>query len=241
MKAHQRIIREQMAEAPTLLGNWWDEVDTSLDKATVAPITSEKAAQVILEYEWLGTMPQLVTRCFGFFHDGILAGACVFAEKPGGNLTSNQNSVVPSDSLYLARGACVHWAHPHAASWFIAHVCRALSPCSVLAYSDPEAGEIGTIYQALNWFYIGPSSGGHTGVWIDGKRINLHSFKRDRDYSVGQGLDEVRKAFPSAKSIIPIPRKGRYVGVYGPRPYRKPIEKALRAVALPYPKREVPR
>jgi len=234
MKAHQRVIRETEADAPSLLGQWWNDVDTSLSVASVKEISSQKAAEVILRYEWLGSMPQAITRCFGFYHDGVLAGACVFAEKPGSNLGSDKTSQVPPDALYLARGACVHWAHPHAASWFISRVGKLLSPCVILAYSDPAAGEVGTIYQALGWTYIGASIGGPTAVLVDNKLMTLRSFKRDRNYTVGQSLDAVQAAFPSA-TINAVGRKGRYVGIFGDKRYQKAMR--TRLTPLPYVKR----
>lgn len=47
----------------------------------------------------------------------------------------------------LARGACVHWAHPHAASHLIAKACKPAHQqfgwSVFFAYADPMAGEIG--------------------------------------------------------------------------------------------------
>lgn len=240
MKAHQRIIRESIASSGgDMFGRWWDGIDNSLKNATVEEITTAKASTIILEYEWLGDMPQAVKKCYGMFHGDFLSGALVFAEKPGGNLISNSESIVPADSHYLARGACTHWAHPHAASWFISKVCRDFlckDNGTVLAYSDPAAGEIGTIYQALGWAYIGPSQGGPTAVLVDGKLMTLRSFKRDRKYSVGQSLSEVRKAFPRA-TVEPVGRKHRYLGIYGDKKYKKSMEEILKNKLLPYPKR----
>ena len=235
-KAHQRLIREREAEAPSLLGPWWEEVDISLEKASIQEISIAKAEEIILRYEWLGTMPIAIKRCYGFFHSGVLAGAAVFAEKPGASLKSDKHSIVPADAWYLARGACVHWAHPHAASWMIAHIGKLLSPCHIVAYSDPAAGEIGTIYQALNWFYLGASQGGPTAALVDGKLITLRSFQRDRNYEVGKSLKSVAEAFPRSK-VLPVGRKGRYVGVYGPPAFKRAATKRLQPFALPYPKR----
>ena len=67
MKAHQRVIREKEADAPSLLGDWWNEVNIDLASASVREITTKNAASVILRYEWLGTMPQAIKRCFGFY------------------------------------------------------------------------------------------------------------------------------------------------------------------------------
>jgi hypothetical protein len=239
--AWQRIMREKVASSGgDLLGEWWSDIDNSLCSSTVAEITYSEAAEIILKYEWLGDMPQAVTRCFGMFNGRYLSGALVFAEKPGANLQSNGASIVPKDSYYLARGACAHWAHPHAASWFISKVCRDMlckANGSVLAYADPMAGEVGTIYQALGWYYLGPSKGGQSGFMVDGKMIGTRSFNRDRKYAVGQGIEDVKKAFPRAKEIIPIGRKHRYLGVYGDKKYKNLLRAKLLEFSKPYPKR----
>ncbi len=241
MKAWQRVIRERIADSGgDLFGRWWDGLDNSLSSATVREISPQEAATIILEYEWLGDMPQATKQCFGMYHGPFLAGALVFAEKPGANLSSNDTSIVPKDAHYLARGACAHWAHPHAASWFIAKVCNELlcpDGGTVLAYSDPAAGEIGTIYQSLGWYYLGPSQGGPNAVLVDGKLMTLRSFHRDRGNG-GKSIAAVRAAFPNAKTIEPVPRRHRYLGVYGSGKFKREIAKRLRGHSRPYPKRD---
>ena len=238
-KAHQRIIREEIAdrEPDDLFGRYYDNINTSLNLATVCEIDKKEAEQIILQYEWLGTMPPVITGCYGMKLDGHLAGALVFAFKPGMNLKGSKNSVIPVDAHYLARGACVHWAHPHSASWFIAKVCNTfLAPCTVVAYSDPAAGEVGTIYQALGWHYIGAGKGGPTGYLVDGELIQTR--KLVRDGHGGRGINAVRSAFPDAKKITPVPRKARYIGVYGNKRYKKQATKKLLPFIRPYPKRK---
>jgi hypothetical protein len=62
----------------------------------------------------------------------------------------------------LERGACAFWAHEHTASWFINRACAMAARDHgwklFVAYSDTEAGEIGTVYQACGWHYIGRAS-----------------------------------------------------------------------------------
>jgi hypothetical protein len=44
------------------------------------------------------------------------------------------------------------------------------------AYSDPEAGEIGTIYQACNFDYLGQKWGAEKMYFIDGKWKSMRTF-----------------------------------------------------------------
>jgi len=190
MKAHQRKIREKEAqkEPRPVVG---------LENAVVVEISYEKAKELILKYEWLGTMGS-TERCFGLILDGELAGVCCFG-KTGG--TDTAKSVCGEEwaqyVVTLCRGACVHWAHPHSASYLISAACKLMAnsgrttksgkvfaPAYIfVAYSDTDAGEIGTVYQACNWLCCGKTSGttmyrDATGKLRDSKLI--HSATRSR-------------------------------------------------------------
>src|SRR5688500_14772938 len=68
----------------------------------------------------------------------------------------------------LARGACVQCAPLGANSKLVAWTCKLLARDTkaklLIAYSDTDAGEIGTIYQACNWVCVGKGSA--TTQWI---------------------------------------------------------------------------
>jgi hypothetical protein len=74
-------------------------------------------------------------------------------------------------TISLARGACVHWAHPHTPSFLIARACKLAAKefgwKVFCAYADPRAGEIGAVYQAASWLClgIGPGRNGRRGRW----------------------------------------------------------------------------
>ncbi len=166
MKAWQRKIREKEAQKNP-------RPVVGLENATVVEIAYEKAKELILKYEWLGNMGA-TERSFGLILDGELAGVCCFGRTAG---TETAKSVCGEKwaqyVVTLCRGACVHWAHPHAASHLISTACRQMANSSrttksgrvvppayiFVAYSDPDAGEIGTVYQACNWLYCGTTSG----------------------------------------------------------------------------------
>ena len=48
----------------------------------------------------------------------------------------------------------------------------------VIAFSDPEAGEIGTLYQATNWYYLGLGTTKHYDIYY--KKGGL--YMNDRDF-----------------------------------------------------------
>ena len=120
--------------------------------------------------------------------------------------------------ILLSRGACVHWAHPHSASKLITSSMKMLPKKYkvVTATVDELAGEIGTIYQACNFHYIGAmrennpniknSKGNRFGVLINGKLYGARSIRQ----KIGsQRKAEILSKWPDAK-FIPQKSKKRY-------------------------------
>jgi hypothetical protein len=147
--AHQRRVREQEAARdprPQM---------ATLKGCTVEQITYAEAKEIIVRHEWLRSMPTGTRACYRLRSpDDELVGVAVFAAGPApesGDLCGREHR---DRAVCLARGACVHWAHPHAASHLISKACK-LAAAEVgwqifYAYADPTAGERGVVYQAAN-------------------------------------------------------------------------------------------
>jgi hypothetical protein len=157
-KAHQRLIRERMATLPEPDLAKKKKLARDLSNAEVREIDRNTALHVILSYEWLGNMGSSEFY-FGLYFGPYLAGVVSFGSTGGSNTS---NSVCGNENAHLVmtltRGACVFWAHEHSASFLINRACRLMvaKEFSVfVAYSDTEAGEVGTVYQASNWLYCG--------------------------------------------------------------------------------------
>ncbi len=180
MKAHQRVIREREAETSP-------RKTVDLSTAEVREISFAEARKVILKFEWLGNMGT-TERAFGLFLQGELAGVTCFGKTAGTHtFASVAGKKWEQHVTILCRGACVHWAHEHAGSFLIARACQLMALEGIhifVAYSDTDAGEIGTIYQSLNWLYCGQGSAvmqfskNQGKLWQDTKLI--HSATRDR-------------------------------------------------------------
>lgn len=158
MICHQRKIREAQAltDPRPVMGN--------LDGVVVRQITREEAEAIIYQYEWLGTMPTVARAYYGMVTpDGEIIGACCFGVGGGSNARNICGPENRDVTICLERGACVHWAHPHAGSKLVSKACklaaREFGWKVFYAYSDEHAGEIGTIYQACNWLYLGRGVG----------------------------------------------------------------------------------
>ena len=125
--AHQCQIRDQHAlEVDPLLEDK-KRLASSLKNAWVREISRAEAETIILKYEWLKSMGTTDYQ-FGLYFGEHLAGVVCFGRTAG---TKTAESVCGKEHAHLVktlnRGACVHWAHPHAASFLISHACRLMA------------------------------------------------------------------------------------------------------------------
>lgn len=127
------------------------QVDLELRRAIVRPVSRKLANQIILKYEWLGTMGTAVNRFYGIFFGSYCAGVTTFSVAGFALPVLCKTFGITNRQLaYLARGACVHWSPPGANSKLISWSCRFESKRGsklAIAFSDTDAGEIGTVYQ----------------------------------------------------------------------------------------------
>ncbi len=166
---HQKIVRDAHAQEYDPLIAEKLVLTSSFQNATVREISHQEAKKIIIPHEWLGNMG-CTDFSFGLYFGEHLAGVECFGRTAGtkvaGSICGQQYS---SMVRTLCRGACVHWAHPHSASFLIPRACRLMSEKGFhifVAYSDSDAGEIGTVYQATNWLYCGETkSGSSMFVW----------------------------------------------------------------------------
>ena len=249
MKAHQRIVREEkeIEDAHNVFGKWWEDIDTDIKKAVVKPIERKQAQEVIEQYEWLGRMPAMVKYCFGIYFENHLGGVVVYSHEYSENLGHWDKYDYTGKMILLSRGACVHWAHPHSASKLITSSMKML-PAKykvVTATVDELAGEIGTIYQACNFYYIGsmrennpnvksPKSS-RFGVLINGKLYGARSIRQ----KIGtQRKADILAKWPNAK-FVPQKAKKRYFYFLGNKKERKYYKKQIEQFIKPYPKRSL--
>jgi hypothetical protein len=239
MKCHQRVIREEAAiEQPR-------PVPDSLEGFRVLQIPHYEAEPIIMKYEWLGTMASFPVATYGLMSpDNELHGVACFGRGMGtnaGKLTTAEGA----KPICLERGACVHWSHPHAPSKLVAGACRQMHLDHgynvFFAYSDREAGEVGTIYQACNWIYLGRSPGRasdyrwkyrhrETGEVLSSRSMRAKHAREGRgtlDLFDNDQWDRIKDW-----------GKGKYVWFEGSKSEKKKLRKGLRYEQQPYPKRD---
>jgi len=228
-KAHQRIIRETAEKteaAQNIFGAWWTDIEIDIGQAEMVEVGLRTASKIIEKYEYLGTMCNAPMFAYGIRFNGQLGGVVVYGSPSPPSLATSVISKDSSDKvIQLGRGACVHWAHPHAGSKLIAYSLKQVEKLGykvVIAFTDPDAGEIGTLYQATNWLYCGLTAKRPDYFDAQGNRIVGH---------VGpiEQLSHVERR--------PRTRKGRYVFLLGNKSERRINRKLLKWEVEPYPKR----
>ncbi len=123
----------------------------------------EEIKHFIERHEWLGKLPARPTHRFiaRLKKNGIIAGAIVMATPNAfSHILGKENR---DKEKLISRGACISWAPKNLGSWLIMKSIKWMVKNTQFrmfsAYSDPEAKELGTIYQACNFIYLGQKSG----------------------------------------------------------------------------------
>jgi len=257
-KAYQRIIREKKSElGKPKAGFFFDSPilqsfpNADIKKAELQEISYKEAKRIILEYEWLGTMGTTQYH-YGILFENELAGVVCFGYfqamgniDNGGGYGTYVGEKYVDRGIQLTRGACVHWAHPHSGSKLISYgllQMKKLGYKYVVAFSDPKAGEIGTLYQATNWYYLGFSDGErvHYDIW---DKENDKVWMNDRDIFKKYGFSGKVKMekFVSERPTLEVrlrKAKARYMKLIGSRKENKEMFSFLQDKIKSYPKRK---
>lgn len=137
----------------------------------------------VRKYEWLGKMPNRPTHRFIATYKGILAGVVVMS------VPNSFSNILGEDKKNLekliSRGASASWTPKNLASSLIMFSIKWMVKNTKFriftAYSDTEAKEIGTIYQACNFRYLGNNFGSST-LYFDPEKPHL-GWTTGRNYS----------------------------------------------------------
>jgi len=218
------------------------DINLSLKRAIVRRVNRKVAEQIILRYEWLGTLPFSCTHYYGLFFGSYCAGVtCSSVGGGGANVYAYKEFGLNSQNefAYLQRGANVHWSPTGANSKLVSWTCKLLRKDSgakiIIAYSDSDAGEIGTIYQACSWVYIG--KGSSTNQWVS-PAGRIYDQKLASNIAKREGIERrdvtkylKSKGWTEQKSNP----KGRYVFVLDTS--NKALIERVEKMRKPYPKR----
>jgi len=203
--------------------------------------------EFIEHHEWLGNLSQYTTHWFACYYKDILAGVILF------NVPNAFSKILGEDTPQLerliSRGACISWSPKNLASaflmWCIKWMVENTQYRLFTAYSDPIAKELGTIYQACNFYYMGRSSGTnkryinpYTGKLVSDRYFRQKTAYRkyagelgiewNKDWShktgmswdkMPDGIEEKLRAFSkhkqSSSQLLEFPSKHKYAYVLG--------------------------
>ena len=201
----------------------------------------------IHRHEWLGNLSQYTTHWYGAYHGKILAGALLFNMPNAFSKLLGEDT--PNLERLISRGACVSWSPKNLASAFIMSSIKDMAQTTqyrlFTAYSDPMAKELGTIYQACNFYYLGQTSGAatrhinpYTGKYVSDRFFRSRSaYKRyakelgirwrpDWCHATGMAWDNIpddieqqlrdqSKVKHAESESIPVPPKHKYAMLCG--------------------------
>ena len=223
---------------------YWNDLDLDLKNAIVKPISISEAKPIIEKYEWLGTIAAVNFFSYGIFfkcktsQKDICGGVVIFGQEYSENLGVWDKYGFTGNMILLNRGVCLHWTPKNTASFLIMAAIKMLPEkyevvtCTV----DHNAGEVGTIYQACNFYYLGTMGRKDRlrfAVEIDGR---VYGARAMRSKVGSQKKEDILKRYPEAK-FIKQKLKHRYVYFRGNKTLKKLYYNTIAHLVLPYIKR----
>jgi hypothetical protein len=145
----------------------------------------EEIKEFIYRHEWLASLSQYTTHWFACYYKNILAGVVLMNVPNAFSKLLGENT--PNLERLISRGACISWSPKNLASslimWSINWMAKNTTYRLFIAYSDPTALELGTVYQACNFYYLGKSAGGKRYISpYTGKIISDRFFRQKTAY-----------------------------------------------------------
>jgi len=248
--AHQYKIRlkKQEEEQDNLPFNL---SDVDLENTTLKLISKKEAEDVIVKYEWLKKMPGFSKYFFGLFFNingnEYLGGVLVYGPEYGSNTDVWYKYGFDDKILLLSRGVCLWWTPKNTASYFISRANKWIKENTdfriITATIDPMAGEFGTIYQSLNWHYVGLMGGNYSKSGKEVKRMSIiiggkqYSTRYIRKKYGTMKKEEILKLHPDA-IYVPQYRKRRYFYFMDTKQNNKKYYEAIKDIIQEYPKRK---
>jgi len=224
--------------------------DVNINNSVVRLIDKSTAKTMIEQYEWLGYMPNYTKYHFGIFFtiDDIeyLGGVVTFQEEYGANVKTWDKYNYTDKLLLLSRGVSTWWTPKNTSSHLISKAIGYLSKNTkyriFTATIDNLAGEVGTVYQASNWVYVGVMDGNilpngkertRLGVLVDNK---LYTSRQIRHMLGTMKKKVILEHFPTA-TFIQQKAKDRYFYFSGNKYEKRNNLQEIQHMVKPYPKR----
>ncbi len=204
-----------------------------LDAYTIQPISYACAMEVIIREHYLHRRAPC-SFAFGLFLQEDLKGVICYGTPSSSGLRKglagpdNISNVIELTRLWVSDDV-----PRNGESFLIGNTVRLVDKEFIVSFAEIQQGHLGIVYQATNWHYTGLSAK-RTNWHIEGD--TRHSQSIGDQYRTSAAL---REKFGDAFSLVPRPRKHRYVFFNADRRRRKAMLKELRYPILPYPKHAI--
>lgn len=150
----------------------------------VTKIEEPEVREFITRYEWLGKPSLYPTHYFAAWWGDILVGV-VTMDMPASFSNALGEGTRKLERL-ISRGASISFAPKNTASalisWAMHWMVNNTPYRFFTAYADPEAGELGTIYQALNFYYLGNTYGTSIKYFYNDRWVSDRTFRSRSAY-----------------------------------------------------------
>lgn len=190
LKAHQYIIKQNTLEEDLeAYGLSRDQVNSIRIPDLTFNYTNDpdelvRIRNFITRYEWLGKPSLYPTHYFTAYWGNILVCA-VTMDMPAAFSKMLGKNTRKLERL-ISRGASISFAPKNTASAILSWAMRWMIENTgyrlFTAYADPEAGELGTIYQALNFYYLGNNYGTSVKYLYKGRWVSDRTFRSRSAY-----------------------------------------------------------
>lgn len=251
--AHQynRRVEKKIEEMKN--PHWhWENLDLDLKNAVVKPIELSLAKEIIEEYEYLGCLAAVNWYQYGiFFKDTVTSeevcgGVVVFGQEYAENQGVWDKYGYTGKIILLNRGVCLHWTPKNTNSKLIMEAIKQLPEKYqvITCTTDPDAGEIGTIYQACNFYYVGAmrKNKTRTNIIINGKKYGSRSVRQTYGTMSKKTLPDLVKAKlgdDATVEFVTVYAKHRYFYFRGTKWDKKNLKRGIEDIIKPYPKRNI--
>jgi len=252
MDAHQYIRRLETQARDLAQGNsYWETLDLDLKNSVVKEIDLKTAREIIEEYEYLGCVAAVNWHQYGIFfvdkatNEEVCGGVVIFGQEYAENRGVWDKYDFTGNIILLNRGVCLHWAPINTNSKLIMDAIKQLPPkyevitCTI----DPDAGEIGTIYQACNFHYVGVlrKNKKRLNFVINGKKYGSRSIRQKYGTMSKKLLpDLVKEKLGKDATIefVEVHSKGRYFYFNCNKRKSRYYRNKIKDIIKPYQKRD---
>jgi hypothetical protein len=211
-----------------------------LNQLQVAQVPVKEIRRAIVTGHYSGVMPDACQEAFAAYtKSGFLAA--VVAYGPGGN-SATFNAIIPGTNNKDAREMMRAWCHPNApkntSSYVISKTLRMLphQVRLVVTFADTGQQHLGTIYQALNFKYLGKSAQGtryvdSTGIEVTSRLANIYRIRNPERFGT-MALNQIRQEL----GWLPVISHPKHRYAIGVGTQRHSVNTLLNQICQPYPK-----